>query len=112
MELELLELSEGFGGAAFEHCAEFDDSFHLDEELLGIGIIEPAVLCFAFEGLGAEGLEAGVGVLLEEEVFGGAGGEALLAEGGLELEILFALFGFGGEERFAGGGEAVTEAVG
>ena len=112
VELELLELFEGFGGAAFEHCAEFDDAFHLKEELLGIGIFEPAVLGFAFEGLGAEALEAGVGVLLEEKVFGGAGGETLFAEGGLKLQILFALFWFGGEEGCAGGGEAMAETVG
>ncbi len=101
MELELLELSEGFGCAAFEACAEFDDAFHLEEVLLGVGVFEPAVLRFAFEGLGAEGLEAGVSVLLEEEFFGCAGGEAFFTESGLELEILFALFGFGGEEGCA-----------
>ena len=74
VELEVLELFEGFGGATFEEGTEFDGAFHLEEALLGVGVGEPAVLGFGFEALGAEGLEAGVGVLFEEEFFGGAVG--------------------------------------
>ena len=112
MEQELLELFEGFGGTAFEEGSEFDGAFHLEESLLGIWIFEPAVLRFAFDGLGAEALEARVSVLLEDQIFGGAGGETFFAEGGLEFHILFAFFGFCSEEGNACGGEAVTETVG
>ena len=107
-----MELFEGFGGAAFEEGTEFDGAFHLEEGLLGVWVFEPAVLGNALEGLGTEALETRVSVLFEDQIFGGAGGNAFCAEGGLELEILLALFGFCGEEGFAGGGEAMTDAVG
>ena len=71
VELEILELFQGFGGATLEQGTEFDDAFHLEEALLGIRVGEPAVLGFGFQTLGAEGLEAGVGVSFEE-FFGGA----------------------------------------
>ena len=58
VELEFLELFEGFGGAALEEGSEFDGAFHLDEELLVVGLGEPAVLCLGFEGLGAGVLRA------------------------------------------------------
>lgn len=80
MELEFLELFEGFGGAALEKGTEFDGAFHLDEEVLVVGFGEPAVLGFGFDALGTECLEAGIGVLLEEELFGGAGGESFSVE--------------------------------
>ena len=112
VELELLELFEGFGGAAFKEGTEFDGAFHLQEGWLRIWIFEPAVLRFAFDGLGAEALEARVSVLLEDQIFGGAGGETFFAEGGLEFQVLFPFFGFGSEEDSACGGEAVAETVG
>lgn len=75
MELEILELFEGFGGAALVLRGEFGGAFHLEEELLVGGFGEPAVLGVDFEALGAEGLEAGEGVLLEGDFFGDAVGE-------------------------------------
>ena len=112
VELELLELSEGFGGTAFEEGTEFDGAFHLEEELLGVWVVEPAVLRFAFEGLGAEALEARVSVLFKDQIFGGAGGQTFFAENGLEFKVLFPFFGFRCEEGNVGGNEAVTETVG
>ncbi len=112
VELEVLQLFEGFGGAALEEGTEFDGSFHLGEALLVVGIFEPAVLGFGFEALGAEGLEARVGVLIEEELFGGAAGEGFQLQLGFELFVLLALFGAGGEEFFAGGVETVADRVG
>ena len=107
----MLELFKGFCGTAFEEGSEFNGAFHLQEELLGVWVVEPAVLRFAFEGLGAEALEARVSVLFEDQIFGGARGQAFFAEGGLEFQLLFPFFGFGCEEGNAGGGEAVTETV-
>jgi hypothetical protein len=76
VELEVLELFEGFGGTALVEGAEFDDALHLEKGVVGIGVVEPAILGFDFDALGAEGLEARVGVLFEEEFFGGAVGES------------------------------------
>ncbi len=80
VELEFLQLFEGFGGAALEEGTEFDGSFHLGEALLVVGVFEPAVLRIYFEALGTMGLEAGVGVLIEEEFFGDSSGEGFRFE--------------------------------
>ena len=80
-----MELFKGFGGTACEKGSELYGALHLQEGLLGIWIFEPAVLGFAFDGLRAEAPEARVSVLFEDQIFGGAGGEAFLAEGGLEF---------------------------
>ena len=88
---------EGFGCATLEEGAEFDGSFHLGEALLVVGVFEPAVLSFGFKALGAEGLEAGIGVLFEDEFFGGASGEGFEFQIGFDLFVVVALFGIGGE---------------
>ena len=111
VELEVLKLLEGFGGAALEEGPEFDGAFHLKEVLLGIGIVEPAVLGLDFDALGAEGLEARVGVLFEEDFFGGAGGEEFGVEAVAELVVFDSLLWVGGEEGFGGGVEAVAVGV-
>ena len=103
---------EGFGGAAFKEGPEFDGSLHLDEALLVVGVFEPAVLGLGFDALGAEGLEAGIGVLFENEFFGGASGEGFRFQIGFDLFVVLALFGVGGEEFLAGGMEAVAIGVG
>ena len=112
MELEFLELFEGFGGAAFEEGTEFDGALHLDEALLVVGVFEPTVLRFGFDALGAEGLEARVGVLFKGEFFGGALGAGFCSEIGFDLFKVVALFGRGGKEFFAGGVEAMAIGVG
>ncbi|MCX6612538.1 MAG: hypothetical protein NTW74_17010 [Acidobacteria bacterium] len=80
--------------------------------MLVVGVFEPTVLGFGFDSLGAEGLEAGVGVLLEGEFFGGALGTGFYSEIGFDLFKVVALFGRGGKEFFAGGVEAVAVGVG
>jgi hypothetical protein len=70
-----------------------------------------AVLRVGFDALGAEGLEAGVSVLFEEEFFGGAVGEGLGVELVPEGEVFVALGGVVVEEDFGGGVEAVADGV-
>ena len=74
-------------------------------------MVEPAVLGFGFDALGTEGLEAGVGVLFEEELFGGTAGEGLGLELLFEIEVLLALGGVVVEEDFRSGVEPVADGI-
>lgn len=108
--LESAEFVESFVGAPFEESGEFDEAFHLIEEVGVFGIVEPTVLCLDFEGLGALGLEGGEGEAEEGLLFELGAGEAFCAEPGLEgfvVELVFRV-----EEEFRGGGEAMADAVG
>ena len=60
--LESAEFVEDFAGAPFEESREFDEAFHLVEEVGALGVVEPAVLGLDFESLRALSLECGEGV--------------------------------------------------